>query len=210
MDSLIFQEAPVLFIGAVAVALTASVLTWNKYVALSVPFVALALYFLYRAPRRKPPPKREAIVAPVDGRILEITENDGAIEIVFSVHELDPQIQWMPYEGTIKSIKEEGTRTDANWTKYDMHKVENNRRVSTTIGTPNGDIIVEQIRSIGTFQSDVFPSVSESVERSGHLGYMMFPARIDLIIPGSCEVLVHAGQSVSGGRTVIAEFKTAN
>jgi phosphatidylserine decarboxylase len=210
MDSLIFQEAPVLFISAVAVALVTSVLTWNRYVAATIPLVILALYFLYRAPEREPSGEKDAIVAPVDGRVLQIKEEESFIELVFFVHELDPQIQWMPYNGTVKSIKEEGSRTNANWIKYDMHNVADNKRVATTIGTPKGDIVVEQIRSIGTFQTDVFPDVEEKVEQSGHLGYMMFPARIDLTIPKACKVVVHQGQEVSGGRTVVAEFPGTN
>ena len=63
------------------------------------------------------------------------------------------------------------------------------------------------MRSVASFQSDVFPKVTDSVTRSSHLGYMMFPARIDLIIPKSVSLKRHVGEIVQGGSTVIAEFK---
>ena len=208
MDSLILQEAPILFIAGLAVSLVATAITQSWIVATSIPLVPMILFFLYRAPGRTSPLGPEDIVSPVDGIIEEIKEHQDTVEIVFYVHELDPQIQWIPFEGKIKSIKEEGNAMKMNLMRYDSRHLENNQRVTTTINTARGPIIVEQIRSVASYQSDVFPEVSDSVTRSSHLGYMMFPARIDMIIPKSASLSIHAGERVQGGKTVIAQFKS--
>lgn len=207
MNSLIFQEAPILFITGLAISLVATAITQSWIVALSIPLIPFLLFFLYRAPYRISPQNSGYIVAPVDGIIEEIKEKNDTLEIVFYVHELDPQIQWIPFEGKIKSIKEEGSAMKINFIKYDSGHLENNKRVATTIETVHGPIVVEQVRSVASFQSDVFPEVTDSVTRSSHLGYMMFPARIDLIIPKSVSLKRHVGEIVQGGSTVIAEFK---
>ena len=207
MNSLIFQEAPILFITGLAISLVATAITQSWIVALSIPLIPFLLFFLYRAPYRISPQNSGYIVAPVDGIIEEIKEKNDTLEIVFYVHELDPQIQWIPFEGKIKSIKEEGSAMKINFIKYDSGHLENNKRVATTIETVHGPIVVEQVRSVASFQSDVFPKVTDSVTRSSHLGYMMFPARIDLIIPKSVSLKRHVGEIVQGGSTVIAEFK---
>ena len=207
MNSLILQEAPILFIAGLAVSLVATAVTRSWIVAATIPLVSLVLLFLYRAPNRASPPGTGYIVAPVDGVIEDIKEKKDTLEIVFYVHELDPQIQWIPFEGKIKSIKEEGSAMKVNLMKYDSGHLENNKRVAITIDTAHGPIVVEQVRSVASFQSDVFPEVADSVTRSSHLGYMMFPARIDMIIPKEASLKRHVGETVQGGRTVIAEFK---
>ena len=206
MDSLLLREAPFLLIIAIALGLAVSLCMRSMSYMLISAVLAAILFFLYRAPSRSPPTSPGAVVSPVDGTLLEVRESDGSYEFVFFVHELDPQVQWMPYPGVIKSVRTEGAGVTTNWLQYDMYRVANNERVTTVIGTTKGDFTIEQIKSLGSFQSDVFPEVSESLDRSGHMGYIMFPARIDLKVPKPLAVKAHVGQETTGGETVIAEF----
>ena len=206
MKSLVFHEARSLIICIIIVSLIIMLYTRDIYKGFWCLSLILFIYFLYRIPDRKSNSSNKEIVSPVDGTILEIKETEKSYEFIFFIHELDPQIQWMPYPGIVTKIEYDGSNISTNWGKYDMYKVANNRRITTTIQTDNGNIILEQIKSLASIHHDIFPEISDQNDKSNHLGYIMFPARIDLIIPKPCRIQSHINEYVKGGETIIASF----
>lgn len=187
----------------IAGAAIAGACLWFIVKPLGIIVLAGAVFFLYffRDPHRNIQRSAHGILAPADGKVMEIA-NEGNIMViriflsVFNVH-----IQRSPVAGTIKSVVyQPGKFLPAM--NLGAHIV--NEQNIFTIETPHGDIVVRQIAGILARRVVSWVVPGQAVEAGQKIGIIKFGSQVDVAIPASAQMLVKTGDTVTAGLTVLA------
>ena len=205
--NILLNEEYFFFIILFLISLMLGTIVFKTIYILCIGVILLAiLFFIYRIPERNVKTNKKEILAPVDGFLYEIVETNDNYRFIFWIDELDTQVHWAPVTGKITSIEEEGETINVNWLNNNLHNLEKNKRIVSKINSDYGEITFIQTKSFLTFDHNLFYSKTNTIEKGSTFGYMMFPGRIDLILPKNININVHMNEKVIGGKTVICEF----
>lgn len=212
-----FQERPTEAIvpdawrlGAIpaVLGLAAGALGWSL-VSLVCWGLTLFTIAFFRNPNRTIPGGDRTVVAPADGRVIEvgeIEEPDGskALRIgiflsVFNVH-----VNRMPLAGRVEAIDREGAKYLA---AFDRRAEGENVRCSLTMRSDAGERFrVVQITGLIARRIVTHPQVGEWVARGERYGLIRFGSRTDVVLPATASARVKPGERVRGGSTILAEM----
>jgi len=210
LAEVLLTTTPLLAISAAALLLP-SPFPWLGVVPAGV--AALCLYF-FRNPRRRVPDQTGQLVAPADGRIVEIRriEHDDFIEgpavcigiflSIFNVHInrapercLVIELRYRPGEFLNALNPQSVVRNESMWIGLE------------TSTRPHRRIIVRQISGLIARRIVCAIRPGQEVDRGEQIGMIKLGSRTELILPaGDVEVRVAEGQTVKAGETVLATF----
>jgi len=178
---------------------------------LAAGFVGLWAFTVafFRNPDRAIPGDEHSVVAPADGRVIEVgtlEEPDGskALRIgiflsIFNVH-----VNRMPLAGRVEAVEQAGRRYLA---AFDRRAEGENVRCSLTMRSATGERFrVVQITGLVARRIVCHPRVGEWVGRGTRYGLIRFGSRTDVVLPASAEALVRPGERVRGGSTILARM----
>ena len=179
---------------------------------LAVVSVGLSIFSIYffRDPQRRIPKGDSLIIAPADGRIMEISEEDcpywpgpaKVVKIFLSV--IDVHLQRAPIQGKIiENIYKKGKFLDARDPRASFENESN----AIVIETKFGKIVVKQIAGLIARRIISWVEPELQVAAGEHIGLIRFGSQVDLFLPMDLEVNARPGDVVVGGETVIAGKK---
>jgi phosphatidylserine decarboxylase len=200
------------FIGAGLVV--AAVGRRNPWVRGAGLLAAGANAAFFRHPRRVPPSRPGAVVAPADGLICLVEEAMPPAELNLPARTLprvsiflsifDAHVQRIPISGEVVSVVHRpGLFGSAELAAASA----DNERSSVVIRTPEGvEIIAVQIAGLVARRivCDIKPG--DKVTIGDTYGLIRFGSRLDTYLPEGSEVLVLPGQRAVGGETILAEL----
>jgi phosphatidylserine decarboxylase len=165
--------------------------------------------FFFRNPERALPAEPALVVAPADGRVVEVGEVESAdgsktlrIGIFLSV--FDVHVNRAPVAGRVVAVEREG---GAYLAAFDPRAPAENVRVTLTLETEAGARVrVVQIAGWLARRVVCHPRVGEWVARGARYGLIRFGSRTDVWLPGGSRPLVGRGARVRGGSSGIAEL----
>jgi len=215
----IFTEQPTEFVvrdafslGAAPLALAGAcgLLGWTVagFILLGLT-VFVACFF--RNPPREIPGGENSVVAPADGRVIDVAEVEGSdgnkwlrIGIflsVFNVH-----VNRCPLAGRVVA-KDRGGR--AFLAAFNRKAESENVRCALTLETAAGmRFQVVQITGLIARRIVCHPQVGEWIRRGDRYGLIRFGSRTDVLLPLTAVAKVKARDRVRGGSTIIAEFES--
>ena len=191
---------------------SAGMVAWFVSVWLSVIFLSLFLFTIafFRDPNRPTPADPNLIVAPADGRIIDIVELDekevlktktrrvGIFLSIFDVH-----TNRAPIDGRITYRQHHpGLCLDAR----DPDCPEKNEAMTWAFENPRVTIVVRQLTGAIARRIVAWATVGDELKKGERFGMIRFGSRTELYLPLDAEVLVKTGDHVSGGSTVIARL----
>jgi phosphatidylserine decarboxylase len=195
--------------GLILAILTIAGAFWCWPAAVLPGILLIAVLGFFRDPTRSIPEDPASIVAPADGKIVDISPRredlflaaeSTRISIFLSV--FDVHVQRSPVAGRIDLVRRDaGGFLDAR----DPRSGESN--VSRTIGieTPDGfRVVVRQITGMIARRIVGWEETGAVLAKGQRLGMIRFGSRVELYVPAGTEVTVRPGQTVRGGETVIA------
>jgi phosphatidylserine decarboxylase len=224
--------------GAVANWATAHVnLAWFHLLALQTLVVGLTstvllLWRFYRDPDRVPPPDKNAILSPADGRVIyvktiesgnvpfsvkkgrkfsldEFLQSDlfskGGYLIGIMMSYLDVHVNRAPITGRITLMKHiKGLFVSLKREEAILQ----NERVFTVIDEGHFKLGIVQIASRLVRKIVPFLQEGQEIQRGERLGIIRFGSQVDLILPNvsSLRVLVSPGDKVKAGLSIVARF----
>lgn len=166
--------------------------------------------FFFRNPYRQIPEQRGTVVAPADGRVMDIktvTEDnylhDRAIRVriflsIFNVH-----INRISIAGQVELVqKVSGLYLPA----YKDEAGDKNARNYVGIITEWGKILVVQITGLIARRLVCWVQTGDTLETGQRFGLIRFGSCTEIYLPEEVSILVTPGQKVKGGETVIARF----
>jgi phosphatidylserine decarboxylase len=163
----------------------------------------------FRDPKRKVPTPEKLVVAPADGRIVEIaTVNEpdflksDATRVAIFLSVFDVHVQRAPVGGEIKFVRyNKGRFLDAR--SAQASQVNESRLIA--IESPDGfRVTVRQIAGLIARRIVGWADSGAKVEMGERLGMIRFGSRVELFLPLGTEIAVKVGDYAKGGETIIA------
>lgn len=173
------------------------------------------LAFILRVPERKPLKSDSLVLAPADGRVIEIakveqadalaSQTTMALRITIRTLLSDAQLQMAPIDGRIT----DNFLIPGLFGSYeDMVAVraDNERREITLTQDDGLSVMVVQLGGKTARQLVCRHQIGRIVTRGKPLGMARLAGVVDLIIPGDCTLEIAVGQHVLAGETAVARF----
>ncbi|HET6304616.1 MAG TPA: phosphatidylserine decarboxylase [Myxococcota bacterium] len=206
LTSKVVGDALVLGAIPLGAGVASALLGWGGLAIVCLAASAFVAFF-FRNPERALPADPRAVVAPADGRVIEVGEIEaedgrkrlriGVFLSVFDVH-----VNRAPVAGRVVSIERGGRRFLA---AFDRRAERENVRCAMTLETAGGARVgVVQIAGLIARRIVCQPQAGEWLERGVRYGLIRFGSRTDVWLPLEAEPRVAAGDRVRGGASVIA------
>lgn len=175
-------------------------------ISLLLPFLGI-LYF-YRNPKRSTVLSKNHIIAPIDGKIVQIQEieeseyfHDKRVQITLSMSHLDARVLRYPCSGLIKYSSYLKTKKDTLLVKKTSKEKE---PTAVIIATEEfGDVLYRHIARISEKRIVNYASEGNQAIQGQDAGFIKFNSRIDLILPVNTQINVALGDQVKGGKHIL-------
>ena len=175
-------------------------------------FITAFVAYFFRDPDRATPQDAHAVVAPADGKVVEVS---NALEETFLGKEMkrigiflsitDCHINRSPLNGTVSGTKYIKGKFGL---AYSESASRENERLSTLIRSEEKeDIVLVQIAGFLARRIVSYLAIGNHVSRGQRFGMIKFGSRVDLYLPLNSEVVCNIGDSVFGGETIIGWLK---
>ncbi|HID96628.1 MAG TPA: phosphatidylserine decarboxylase family protein [Thermodesulfobacteriaceae bacterium] len=201
------EGVPFILISALAAVIFA-LLNWEISAVTALAVTAFVLYF-FRDPERIVPCEPGLVLSPADGRIIEIADSSDAslqgdsvrrISIfmnVFNVH-----VNRAPISGTVEQI----SYSSGSFFPADKKKamLKNEQNALLLKGGDGFQVTVIQIAGLVARRIVCWAETGDNIRQGRRFGMIRFGSRLDVYIPDDAEILVHKGQKVQAGQSVLA------
>ncbi|HSC46224.1 MAG TPA: phosphatidylserine decarboxylase [Candidatus Acidoferrum sp.] len=164
-------------------------------------------FSFFRDPERVISSDPAAIVAPADGRVVVITEEENAARpgtrisiflAIWNVH-----VNRSPAAGVITKVEYRPGKFLAAW---DAKASTQNEQNIFTLATPSGNIEFKQIAGLVARRVVSWKKPQDVVAKGERIGLVRFGSRVDLWLPAGSELLVKVGDTVHGGSSTLARW----
>lgn len=177
-------------------------------------FAVLALFclFFFRNPTRTIPQEAGVVVAPADGRVMDITRmeeplfmNGEAVRISIFLSLFNVHINRMPVDGMIEIVQPvSGLYLPA----YNVEAGSKNQRNYIGISSDVGRLIVVQITGAIARRLVCWAKVGQYMPRGERFGLIRFGSCTEVYLPSHADIKVAVGDKIRGGNSVIAKFQS--
>ncbi len=162
---------------------------------------ALTVFFLYffRDPERHTEMDNKCMVAPADGKVIDIHQRCVCIFMNFqNVH-----VNRSPISGTVRNIDyKKGGYIPAFCKDSDR-----NERNHIFLDSEYGEVCVTQIAGAVTRRIISYVREGDITLQGQKIGMIRFGSRVDVTIPVNFEIVCKKGDRVRCGETVVARLK---
>jgi phosphatidylserine decarboxylase len=202
---MIWGPAAVLCISSLIIA-AALHNTASIWIALpgSVPFIFTSWFF--RDPERSIPAVLGVVVAPADGKIIEIRDvmgDNGGEDLrkisifmsIFNVH-----VNRIPIGGVIDEVQYNPGKFLA---AFHEKASDLNEQQFMSINTSYGVIRCVQIAGLIARRIVCRLEKGQQVQSGARFGLIRFGSRVDLYLPSNCQLSISLNQKVRAGETII-------
>jgi phosphatidylserine decarboxylase len=171
-------------------------------------FLVLILQF-FRNPDRQPLALENAVVSPVDGKVVIVKEVEEPeyfkgkrLQVSIFMSPLNVHVTRYPVSGKVVFSKYHPGKYLVAW-----HPKSSTFNERTTIVVDNptyGEVLYRQIAGAVARRIVNYAEVGQAVTQGTDAGFIKFGSRVDVFLPIETPVLVKEGQFVKGGVTLIA------
>lgn len=163
--------------------------------------IALLVGFFFRDPHRKIPGERDLVLAPADGRVLELAkQSDGTTRVSIFLSLWDVHINRSPIGGTVREVRYQPGKFRM---AFDQRASAENERNVLTVANGSLTVRFSQIAGILARRIVCWKKPGDAVESGERIGLIRFGSRVDVFVPGNVALELSRGDRVRGGSTVI-------
>ncbi|MFQ5514608.1 MAG: phosphatidylserine decarboxylase [Myxococcota bacterium] len=175
--------------------------------------LAVAHLAFFRNPSRRIPPGEGRVLAPADGRVVEVVKLDDpdgfvgpAWRVAIFLSIFDVHVNRAPLSGVVRARRERGAGYQA---AFRAEASERNVQLRLDLETSNGvRAAVVQITGLVARRIVCYPDVGGRLVRGEPYGLICYGSRVEVSLPVTAEIRVRRGDRVRAGETVIAEIDT--
>ncbi len=204
-----WREVKAIVLGLIGLTVLAGGLRQWRWAALTAGLLGWVFYF-FRDPERQPVSQaQDLILAPADGRVMSIELVDEPLffqakakRIAVFMSVLDVHVQHSPYEGTVKFLRYQ----PGSFKPAFLKDTAENEYNFIGLDTRCGRLAIKQIAGILARRVVCWVKVETELQRGQRMGLIRFGSRVDLFLPPDTKPLVHVGEQVYAGQTVVARW----
>ena len=178
--------------------------------AFALSGLTLFVLWFFRDPIRAQPGDAALVVAPGEGRVIDIREieepsflKESARRITIFLSVFDVHVQRAPVSGRVEHREYVPGKYLVAWKEKAS---EENERASLGITTPHGRVLVKQIAGLVARRIITDQQPGDAVERGQRIGIIRFGSRVDLFVPLHWEVTCNVGDRARVGVTPLARM----
>lgn len=190
---------------------TASFIFWVsqiKSAAILFSLLTLGVVYFFRDPERSIPSEERAILAPADGKIIQLAPcqeerfiKGPALKVSIFMSLLDVHINRVPLTGRIIDlIYQSGKFFRANLPKASLSNEQNAMLLETAEGSR---ILLVQIAGLIARRIVCWVHKGDEVIRGERFGLIRFGSRVDIYLPEKTQLVIQLGQKVYGGQSIL-------
>ena len=183
-----------------AVVAAAAAAVGAPLVTLVAILVAVAMGSFFRDPQRFSDAAPNAVLAPADGRILDVQSSDRELEITIFLAIWNVHVTRSPVPGRLLTCERFSGGYDAAY----KPSASNNARCALSIDSPFGPIVVTMISGAVARRIHTWVGPGDRLERAQRIGLIRFGSRTEVVLPAGSEPRVSIGEHVRAGESVIA------
>lgn len=173
--------------------------------------VAFTLYF-FRDPDRVTPEGEHLLIAPADGKVIEIKQTfeknyfkSDVTQISIFLSPLDVHVNRIPLTGTIEYAKYFPGEYLVAW--HEKASELNERSEFGVLHSSGARLLFRQITGYVARRITFHIKEGDQVNAGNRFGMMKFGSRMDIVIKGGFKLNLKAGDRTVGGVTVIGEVE---
>jgi len=191
-----------------ALALAAGILRalgWRRAGAAAGMGAAACLGF-FRDPERTPPRLPGAVLAPADGKVIEVRDVEDpfvgpATRVAVFLSPLDVHVNRAPLSGLIRDVERvPGAFVPA----YRDDAAQVNERVRVCIEGVSARVAVTQVAGVVARRVVCRVRPGDRVQAGERFGMIRFGSRTDLVVPRTAAIQVRVGERTAGGLSIVA------
>ena len=185
-------------------------LNWlNKLLSIALLLFYIIILQFFRNPKRNTVLNDNAIIAPVDGKVVVIEEvfekeyfKDKRLQISIFMSPLNVHVTRYPISGNINLSKHHPGKYLVAW--HPKSSEENERTTIVVENNTIGEILYRQIAGALAKRIVNYAKPNQKVIQGSDAGFIKFGSRVDLFLPLNAEINVKLNDKVKGGEQVIA------
>lgn len=186
----------------------AGFLAWAGWIKVGLLFGAVAVFMacFFRDPERAVPAIPGAILAPADGRVVDVRAGvddpfiGAAQAMSIFLSPLDVHINRSPLAGLVVDV---AYRPGAKVAAYRRDASDRNERTTIAIQGEAGRVVVRQIAGVLARRIVCRVRPGDKLAAGERFGLIKFGSRTDLIVPAAVRLRVRQGDRVRAGETVV-------
>jgi len=195
--------------GLIAAAILIAWLTSPAWAIIPLLLAAFFLWF-FRDPERAIPQDPGAVVSPADGKVTDVSAitlgNQQCQRVSIFLSVFDVHVNRSPIAGVIRDIRHQsGKFLDAR----SKDCAELNEQNIVTVEGDATRVVFRQIAGLIARRIVFNRKPGDHVAAGERVGLIKFGSRVDLLLGPEWEIVVHPGQHVAGGSSVIARRRAA-
>jgi len=183
---------------------------YAKYSIIAISFILLILVLqFFRNPKRDFTLNENAILSPVDGKVVVIEEvfekeyfKDKRLQVSVFMSPINVHVTRYPSGGDVVFSKYHPGKFLVAW--HPKSSEENERTTVVVKSSSFGEILHRQIAGALAKRIVNYAKEGESVEQASDSGFIKFGSRVDIFLPLGTKIDVSLNQKVKGGITVLA------
>ena len=191
-------------------AVAAGVLGWPG-IAVAFGVVALFTAWFFRNPKRSSPKSDRAVVAPGDGKIVEICEEseprflkDKRVRISIFLNIFDVHVNRIPCRGMVEQVAYQPGRFFA--ASRPEATLQNEQNALLIRAAQGARVLCVQIAGLIARRIVCWVAPGDTVACGERFGLIRFGSRMDVYLPVDTKLNVKVGDHVKGGETLLGEL----
>jgi phosphatidylserine decarboxylase len=189
----------------------AAVFAWFRLIWPACVLLLLAAFvcYFFRNPRRKIPEGKNLVVSPADGKIVRIAripnENgkDDKFLVSIFLNIFNVHANRSPIQGVLQQFEYKRGKFKV---AYDEDASRVNEQNILTIKGDGIEVIIKQIAGLIARRVVCWKTMGSKVEQGELIGLIRFGSRVDVVLPKQTNILVHTGDSVKGGSSILGKY----
>ena len=181
----------------------------NKLLSICLLLFYVTILQFFRNPKRNTQLNDNAIIAPVDGKVVVIEEvfekeyfKDKRLQISIFMSPINVHVTRYPVSGEVKFSKYHPGKYLVAW---HPKASEENERTSIVIENKTiGEILYRQIAGALAKRIVNYAKPEMQVVQGTDAGFIKFGSRVDLFLPLNAKIKVNLNDKVKGGEQIIA------
>lgn len=184
---------------------------WVIYISSAILFLVVLQFF--RHPKINVMIDEKVVVCPADGKVVVIEEaqeteflKDKRIQVSIFMSPINVHVNRNPITGVVKYFKYHPGKYLVAWHPKSST---DNERTTVVVETHQGiRVLFRQIAGAMARRIVWYVKEGDEVHQGEQFGFIKFGSRVDVFLPLGTKIAVSLGETVKGGRTVLAELVT--
>ncbi len=204
------EGVPFIFLAGLATIVFA-LLKWEIAAVAALAVTAFVLYF-FRDPERVVPEESGLVVAPADGKVIEVVDgvqaplsNQSVSRISIFMNVFNVHVNRCPIAGKVKRIEyQQGGFLPADKKEALIRNEQNKLLIEDRKGLK---ITLVQVAGLIARRIVCWAEVGDQLRRGQRFGLIRFGSRVDIYLPSQYGIEIKKGNKVWAGQTILARRK---